>query len=324
MFGVTRRQRVFVAIVFLAGAVSAVTALLGWERVALAGLAGIATLGVVMLLDVRTGQRALARHVRTMSGRQAKHLAVHERRLLAAVEGARVDSLDGFAGLQAAHKRLAKGNRAQAREQVRETEALLQLYRGGDVGVPMPPAGGFALRPTGLLNLVSLIERVRPALVVELGSGTSTIWVATILRKLGRGRLVSFDHLEDYAERTRGLLRLHQLDDVAEVRCAQLRPVDLGDAKSDWYDANQFQDVCDIDLLVVDGPPKSVGEFARRPALPMLQSRLSNGAWIVVDDAGRKDEVRMVAGWLEDTPSLTRRLSLVGDQILLTYERPAT
>lgn len=107
MFGVTFRQRVFVAAVVVLGAASAVVALAGWERGALAGLAVLATAGLVFLIDVRRRTGDVYRQLRKMAERQdkgsvSKHLAVHERRLLAAVESARLDDLDSSEATRAA------------------------------------------------------------------------------------------------------------------------------------------------------------------------------------------------------------------------------
>src|SRR5699024_7283595 len=202
-----------------------------------------------------------------------------------------------------------------------EVEALLQLFATHDIPVPMPPSGGFALRPTGRLNLVTLLERTRPKLVLELGRGSSTVWIATVLRSLGAARVVAVDHLDVYADQTRAALTMHGLDDVAEVRCAPLQELDLLGQSSDWYDLALFEDLQDVDLLVVDGPPKSTGPHARRPAFGALEHRLADSAWIVVDDAHRADEAKMAKGWVDQAPGLTYAFSPLPGQILLTYHR---
>jgi hypothetical protein len=51
-----------------------------------------------------------------------------------------------------------------------------------------------------------------------------------------------------------------------------------------------FRDIDEIDLLLVDGPPGSLGEMARYPALHVLESQLASNAVVILDDADRPDE----------------------------------
>jgi hypothetical protein len=56
---------------------------------------------------------------------------------------------------------------------------------------------GWAADPVMVHNAVRLLVEVRPALVVECGSGSSTVVLARCLRGLGHGRIVSLDHDPD-------------------------------------------------------------------------------------------------------------------------------
>jgi len=180
-----------------------------------------------------------------------------------------------------------------------EVQALDQLLSRYSPRSPLPVVGGWAVSPTGLLWLVDFVDRVRPDLVVECGSGTSTLWLAQSMREHGRGRVVAIEHQSVFAEKTRAMLRDHGLADWAEVRFAPLTEVATPRGTFPWYDVDP-DTLGEIDLLLVDGPPAATGPEARYPALPILSGRLSAGAHILVDDARREGEKTAIARWLEE------------------------
>jgi len=206
------------------------------------------------------------------------------------------------------------------RAQHRELEGLHQLFGGFTPRAPMPSTGQWALNPTDLLALLHLVERRRPALVVELGSGTSTVWLAYALERQG-GRLISLDNERTYADQTRATLRAHGLEAVAEVRDAPLRQVTVRDTEFDWYDVTALADVDAVDLLVVDGPPGSVGPLSRYPALEVLRDRLAPGATVVLDDMSRDDEQETLRRWVAEHPGAVVEPTLLGQHGVLSFPR---
>ena len=189
--------------------------------------------------------------------------------------------------------------------QVREMEALLQLYQRVTPRAAMPGLGRWALDPTAVLALLDLVERGWPERVLELGSGTSSVWLGYALERLGSGHLVSIDHDERYAEVTREYVHRHGLDEIVEVRIAPLTDAGLPGHEALWYEDSVFGDVSDIDLLIVDGPPKATGRISRYPALPKLVPQLSGSAAVAIDDADRPDEKEIVQRWREEFPELS-------------------
>lgn len=208
-------------------------------------------------------------------------------------------------------------------DQLHNTEALLQLFRDFTPRAPMPPSGGWALDPVSLLELLFLVEEHRPQLVVELGSGTSSVWLGYALERNG-GRLVSVDHDREFAERTRIMLTCHGLGGVAEVRLAPLQPLQVGQDELVWYDIAAVEDLTAIDLLLVDGPPMAVASMARLPALPVLETRLSDAAVVMLDDLDRPDEREALRRWVDDVPGLTVKREIRGRQVVLAYRRPGS
>jgi predicted O-methyltransferase YrrM len=160
----------------------------------------------------------------------------------------------------------------------------------------------------------------QPKLVLELGSGTSTVWLAYALEKSG-GRLVSLDHDPGYAEKTRAMLAAHGLTEVAEVRDAPLRPVLLDGRSFPWYDTDALTDVRAVDLLLIDGPPEKTGPDARYPAMRVLEDKLADAATVVFDDAHRHDEQQALRKWVETIEGLTEEGEAPGRHAVLSYRR---
>lgn len=191
-------------------------------------------------------------------------------------------------------------------EHVQDVEALVQLFGRITPRAAMPSSGRWALEPTGLLRLVDLVASTDVRTIVELGSGTSSLWLAYALEKRGTGgRVISLDHDPHFAAMTRAALEAHGFaDGPVDVRDAPLVDLAIPDHGTQWYDPEAFADLSDIDLVIVDGPPEATGEAARYPALPALLDRLAPGAVIVVDDAGREAETQMVVRWRAEVPTL--------------------
>ncbi|TDD73005.1 class I SAM-dependent methyltransferase [Jiangella aurantiaca] len=223
---------------------------------------------------------------------------------LAAIIGAqRLDAAVRHDELIARHDELRADVHATLTEQqLAELSALANLYAMLGADDEVPAFGGYAASPRTVLRLASLVRRLpSDALIVECGSGSSTVWLALACRRAGKGRVVALEHLELYARRTREALARHGLGDVAEVRLAPLEPVTVGGEKHDWYAAPQWTDLRGIDLLFVDGPPGAVGPRSRYPAFPLLAAALDDGAIVALDDAQRQDEADIAADWLAES-----------------------
>ncbi|MEM7562861.1 MAG: class I SAM-dependent methyltransferase [Pseudomonadota bacterium] len=179
----------------------------------------------------------------------------------------------------------------------RQQEALSGLYATLDIQHPLPRTRHTAASPDFLHFLANEIFRLRPRLIVEVGSGTSTLIAAYCLKKIGGGKIISLDHLEKYADITRDTLVSHQLQNFAEVRFAPIKAYDIEGTKHPWYDDAKLTDCESIDLLIVDGPPKMLAEKARYPAIPLLKDKLNPATIVLLDDGDRKAERQIVELW---------------------------
>ena len=69
------------------------------------------------------------------------------------------------------------------------------------LGGPYLPWSPGAMRPAGLVTVLNEVWLRSPALIVELGSGVSTVVLARLLAELGSGHLLAVEHDEAWASR---------------------------------------------------------------------------------------------------------------------------
>lgn len=186
---------------------------------------------------------------------------------------------------------------ADSQSELSEFAALLQYQDRIPARALLPRIDGSTMNARSLAHLTDLVEEYRPRTVLELGSGTSTVWLGYLLEGDPRSTLVSVDHLREYAEQTREALERHGLSTKVDVRHAPLVSYPVEVSETPWYDEEAFEGVQDVDLLVVDGPPSAVGPLSRLPAMRVLADRLADGALVVLDDSTRPDERETVALW---------------------------
>jgi predicted O-methyltransferase YrrM len=191
----------------------------------------------------------------------------------------------------------------EIRQTFRQLEALQNLSAVLPASDVVPATRGWAASPDLLVLLVDLVVSERPALVVECGSGASTLWLALAMRRFKiDGRIVALDHDPVFGGKTRDLLARHDVLDLAEVRDAPLESFSLGGETYSWYARRAWEDLTGIDLLFVDGPPATTGHQARYPALPLLSGSLSPVATAVLDDLIVPDMQEVLRLWLDAYP----------------------
>jgi predicted O-methyltransferase YrrM len=197
----------------------------------------------------------------------------------------------------------------EIRQTFRQLEALQNLSAVLPASDMLPATRGWAASPDLLAVLTDLVIGERPSLVVECGSGASTLWLALAMRRFGiGGRIIALDHEPVFAGRTRGFLARHGLGDLAEVRDAPLESFSLDGQAYSWYARRAWEDLAGIDLLFVDGPPAATGRQARYPALPLLSESLSPAVTAVLDDLVVPDMQEVLRLWLDAYPDFSSEL----------------
>ena len=197
--------------------------------------------------------------------------------------------------------------RADTQKEIKQTFRQLEALQNlNDVLRPtdvLPPTRGWAASPDLLMVLVDLVITKRPSLVVECGTGASTLCIALAMRRFEiDGRIVSLEHDPVFGGKTRDFLARHKVLDLVEIRDAPLESFTIDGENYSWYATRAWEDLKGIDLLFVDGPPAATGHQARYPGLPLLSESLSPVATIVLDDLIVPDMQEVLRRWLDAYP----------------------
>jgi predicted O-methyltransferase YrrM len=197
----------------------------------------------------------------------------------------------------------------ELRQTFRQVEAIQNLNAILPASDVLPATRGWAASPDLILVLVDQVIAQRPSLIVECGSGASTLWLALAMRKFKiDGRIIALDHDPVFGGKTRDFLTRHDVGDLAEVRDAPLESFSLDGQAYSWYARRAWEDLTGIDLLFVDGPPATTAPLARYPALPLLNGSLSPVATAVLDDLVVPDMQKVLQLWLEEYPDFSSEI----------------
>ncbi|MEO0062688.1 MAG: hypothetical protein RLZZ08_1248 [Pseudomonadota bacterium] len=186
------------------------------------------------------------------------------------------------------------------------------------LGLPhdaLPHLGSWKADTFFLWRIVHAIEKLRPADVVELGCGASSLVIAKALELNGGGHLSSYDQHGDFVAATGEWLEGHDLH--CSMRHAPL--VETPSSWShNWYQLSALPPC--IDLLVIDGPPWALNPFIRGRA-EVLFDRIPVGGMVLLDDAARPGERVVAARWRRAWPGFRFTLlpgakgTLIGERI---------
>src|SRR5699024_4799967 len=166
--------------------------------------------------------------------------------------------------------------------ETQQTEALLQLLSKVQPRWIMPSLGRWALDAKAMLHLCQIVEVSRPRRVLELGSGTSTVWLGYLAESIG-ATVVSIENDNVFKIKTEQLLQRHALSNVVTVIEAPLETVQIDGRAYSWYSPGAFEGIREVDLLLVDGPVGTTNRWARYPAVPLLRPVLAENSLVALD-----------------------------------------
>lgn len=189
----------------------------------------------------------------------------------------------------------------------RRTEDLfsLGLLQPLTQGYPYLSFTRFALRPFCLNHIINDISINRRQSIIEFGAGISTIVIARLIKKNNlNARILSIEHVDEWAKLTNENLTKENLNDVASVITAPLKPCDLALDKNLWYDVEILDKDLKgqlFDMVIIDGPPawEVLKEKSRYPAVPYIIDKLKEKCSIYLDDANRKGEQAIIECWMK-------------------------
>jgi hypothetical protein len=188
------------------------------------------------------------------------------------------------------------------------------------LGLPLdalPNLGSWKADTHFLWHIVSTIEDMRPAQVVELGCGASTFVAARALQLFGGGKIVSFDQHAAFVETTQDWVHDNDMD--ANIRHAPLGAPPSG-WPGHWY---QLSDVpTETALRIVDGPPWAIHPHVRGAAASLFQL-IRPGGKVLMDDAARPGERVVARRWRKEHKNMEFKLDNQGAKgTLVGYKKP--
>lgn len=187
---------------------------------------------------------------------------------------------------------------------LKQMENLQHLHSFIKPVFPLPNTGGWAASPDLLAIIFKQIIINKPSVIIELGSGTSTLYIGHLLKDQNiKGKLFSVDHDPIYAMTTRENVKHAGLDEQVAVYTCPIEPLTVKGKEWLWYGISKME-IPQINFLIVDGPIGSLQKKSRYPAMPLLFEKLAPGAIIILDDYNRPDEQALVQDWLNEFPEL--------------------
>lgn len=198
---------------------------------------------------------------------------------------------------------LVKGRAANVVTQLEAYDTIKRFLQYGVIPVHFH---GWPVSPDIGVRLIDMITTQKFDLIIEFGSGTSTLIMSSALAKTSsnQSRFVSFDHLEKYYNSTLNMLEKHGVEEFVDLCFAPLTNYEADGSTYMHYDCEKkleevYKEIRPANVLVlVDGPPGATNRHARYPAFPKIvnifeQSNLT----IFMDDYSRIDEKECVEMW---------------------------
>lgn len=215
--------------------------------------------------------------------------------------------LEALSGdMKSLNGRVVREIRAVSDNLYSQIESLISLNKRLSLRDELPPLRKWPASPDFLLHLHKWVCDNKPKIVVETGSGATTLVIADALRRNGYGKLYSFEHLDFYANQTSRMLRNECLSAWVELKLSELvawndKHLATTDQNQqiNWYNVPEWVGE-NIDLLVVDGPPASTCNYARYPAMSVFYKALTPSAEVWMDDANRPDEKEICQSWADE------------------------
>ncbi|MFC2085573.1 class I SAM-dependent methyltransferase [Bacteroidota bacterium] len=180
--------------------------------------------------------------------------------------------------------------------------SLLSLHSTLEFNYTLPLLDGWAVSPDFANLICYMIYERKPEVVVELGSGVSSLIIALCLKKIGKGKLVTVEQSKEYFSITGKYFKLYDLESNAKIIHAPVQKIDINNDSWSWYSITKNMFPGKIDFLIVDGPSGDLQKMARYPALPFLKDRLSDDPIVILDDGSREDEQEIVKRWSAEYP----------------------
>jgi predicted O-methyltransferase YrrM len=180
--------------------------------------------------------------------------------------------------------------------------ALADRSRVDVSATSLPTQSDWALPADEQRFLASLVARLRPQHILELGSGTSTQLFARAAALLETPCCItSVEHDPDFRQTTiSGLENPPRAGRRVAVQFAPLVLRECGGMLLPVYRLrpHRFATSCPADLILIDGPPAALG--GREGTLYQMLDFTRPGTLILLDDANRAEERAVLSRWQDN------------------------
>ena len=159
------------------------------------------------------------------------------------------------------------------------------------------PWTGSALRPSAIRLMLNEIVIHRRKVIVEFGSGISTVFISKILKQCD-ARLISIDQDATWQRQVASMCQDNS--EFVHFVTAPLEDTRISDIKSSWFQKRAVLDALSslqVDCILVDAPISLPSEYTRYPALPILWPMLASDFCVFLDDIERKEEKNIAERW---------------------------
>lgn len=177
-------------------------------------------------------------------------------------------------------------------------DALFSIHQLIHIRHPLPIMHDWTIPSDFAHHLLQVILSKTSGNVLDVGSGISTILSGYAVELRGGGKVISLEHDQKYAEKTYSMIKAHRLENFIELYYCPIVDYTINEKKWSWYDISAVKNITEIEVVCIDGPPGSLHELARYPALPLLHQYLTKSATILLDDGARIDEKAIAEKWI--------------------------
>lgn len=199
-------------------------------------------------------------------------------------------------------------------QQVVAYNGLSEYFGIGKLPEVTPWKRGWPASPDFILWQVELIDKNDYDLILEFGSGITTLYTAKVLAVREKksssqknAQAVTFEHLEQFFVQTQGILVQAGLIEHVSLVHAPLQEYTAPDGiPYQYYSCQKFlaelsqkyKSSASRILVIVDGPPGGTNKNARYPAFPMVMKYFAPAHIdFLLDDYIRNDEKELAGMW---------------------------
>lgn len=129
--------------------------------------------------------------------------------------------------------------------------------------------------------------------ILECGSGLTTLVLGVVAQRTGN-RVLTLEHMSEWARRVRVRLERHRIDSVQILESPLIEHGGFS-----WYEPPLEAMSTTFGLVVCDGPPAQT-PGGRYGLIPVMRNCFKAGAVILLDDAEREAEQTTASRWSEE------------------------